>query len=220
MKYPLDIFFYILPFAIAAIYLYFKLGRNKLHGRNLFTAGTPVKLTKRIQVESFISRDEFIQANQQVVGKAGWNKSLKWVFVFIAVMIGANFLMLPFTYSNAKIDYTTFILPLLALLYFGWVMLFYSKKSAGKMYDATEFVKNKARYVFDADYYLVDAGISKTQSGWENINSYMETDQQLLIFTGPIQALFINKSSFAPGDLDIMRQFLAANFDIKKGLYS
>lgn len=220
MENPFDIVIYFLPAVIAGIIIYFKYKRNNLRGRNFFANGTPVKLTKRVEVESFISRDEFIAANQQLLGKTGWGKWMKWIYIFIIGCAVLNLLTTPFFIKDYKMDYTSLIAPVFIFLFCGWAIFFASKKSAGKVYDATVFAKNKAHYVFEADYYSVDAGVTKTQSGWETINGYMETDTQLLIFTGPIQALFINKGNFAPGDLDTMRQFLAANFDVKKGLYS
>lgn len=214
----LDIIPFTLPILIVVIVMFVKMRRLNKQSKNLFRTGGAVPLPQPIQVSTFMQREQFIKANQQLTNKLIFGKTGKIVVTFIFFFIGISVFSKTFFSINHQSlqleDFTPLIVMAGAVLVYGFLM----RSTSGSVYDKTEFAKEAVKYSFDANGYQSVGANNSITGSWQNVQGFSETDEYLLVFTGPTQAFFLDKQAFADNDLETFRAFLLANFEVKKQL--
>ncbi len=196
------------------------LKRRKKEPRNLFRSGQPVRLERTIEIESFISREEFIEANRQITQQLVGGKN-RWTFILafvLAVLIISKFVLT----QSKPVETPQIIRIIFGIIIFVGLVFWFSKRitksSAGRVYDTTEFMKSKMKHIFTPETYETVSPVTNAKANWGTLHSYMLLDKFILLYTGLTVAYFIKKSDFKPDDLATFERFLETNFDVKKGL--
>ena len=208
---------WILPVLIIWAIVYYRLKKNQKAFKNAFRDGQPVLLQHDIEIETFVSKEAFskasMQLNKRIFSGKGWKIFFGWVIFCCVVNFGSFVFMTDFrNFSLSSLNPMLLILPVLVLIAFPYLI----KKQSANNYDNTEFIKHPVKYIFRSQGYEYNSSTTSGKASWDTIQGYSITDEFLLVYTGPIQALFLAKSSFTPEQLDTFSKFLEANFEFRK----
>lgn len=198
----LDIIPYTVPVLALIGYWYFLYKRGQKPVKNSFReneAHTPLERT--IELEVFISPEEFEKANAQIL------KTNKWIWLYPVAFF--MILLNAFTGTQMSFNYVA-LLPLLIVV----LSLVYSVKFGTKnTYNRTEFLKHKVKYTFNAEDYSLSSEVLSHNGKWTTIHGYKILKDYVLVFTSASQAFFLPNTSFKSlEDYASFTSFLQANF--------